>query len=230
MYYLNTIKISAPPVPVRNQGETISTEDAMKTRTFPHAVVVISIMLLASCGIESQESTFKYGLQSLDELAKRASGELKGAIAAEKARLEEGYAKFPAEEGPRGEGLGKLKMEFRAFIDETGKKLAALTAAENTTRDSASKAEFSSRLQKLAGNWQGNGMRLLIASDGTVQYERVSGGATKTISGGTVTRIGDDSFDVKVLLATTTFRLDSQPRREGAAWKMTVDGIELIRR
>jgi hypothetical protein len=189
-----------------------------------------SALFLGACGIESQESTFKYRLQTLDELAAKVPADMKAAIAAEKARFEEAYKKLPAEEGPRGEGLGKLNQDSRAFIDVTQKKIDEIAAAGDAKRQASDKAEFSARLNSLAGDWQGTGMRLIITPDGTVEYERLAGGAKKSITGGTVTRIGTDSFEVKVLVGSTTFRIDGLPRKEGAAWKMKVDGVEVVKR
>ena len=191
---------------------------------------ICTALLLASCGIESQESSFKYRLQTLDELAAKAPGDVKANITAEKARFEEAYKKLPAAEGPRGEGLGTLNQESYAFIDATRKKLEEIAGADENRRKASQKEEFSAMLSKLAGDWHGNGMRLMIADDGTVEYERLAGGVKKSITGGSVVRIGADSFDVKVLVGTTTFRIDGPPRLDGAAWKMRVDGVEVVKR
>ena len=202
----------------------------MKPLRIVCSLLAVSVFSFAACGIESQEATFKYRLQSMDELAAKAADDLKATIAAEKARYEEAYAKLPAEEDPRGEMLGRLNIESRAFITQMTKKLDELAGAEKERLQAGEKQEFAARLERLSGDWQGTGIRLLITPDGTIEYERVAGGVKKSITGGTVTRIGDNSFDVKVLLGTTTFRLDELPRRDGAYWKMKVDGIEVIRK
>jgi len=170
------------------------------------ALFSVSIFTFLTCGIESQESTFRYRLQSLDELAVKAPAEMKSDIAAAKARFEEAYKRLPAAEGSRGEGLGKLNQESRAYIDTARKKLDDIAAAFEAKRAEADKAEFASRLGKLAGDWQGTGMRLLITSDGTVEYERLAGGVKKSITGGTVTKIGADSFEVKVQIGRASCR------------------------
>ncbi len=198
-----------------------------------HTGVIFLILLaasLVSCGIEAQESTFKYRLQSLDELAAKAPEHIKVDITAAKARFEAAYAKLPVAEGPRGDGLGKLNQESRAFIDATQKKLDDIAAAGEAKRVESDKAEFATRLDRLAGDWEGIGMRLFITPDGTVEYERLAGGVKKSITGGTVTRIGTDSFDVKVLVGSATFKIDGLPRKVGATWKMKVDGVEVVKR
>ena len=194
------------------------------------AIFPVVFFTMVSCGIEAQESTFKYRLQSLDELAAKAPDDIRADITAAKARFEEAYKKLPAAEEPRGAGLGKLNQDSYAFIEATRKKLDDIASAAETKRVESDKAEFAARLGKLAGDWEGVGMRLLITPDGTVEYERLSGGVKKSITGGTVTRIGTDSFDVKVLVGSTTFKIDGLPRKEGAAWKMKVDGVEVVKR
>lgn len=199
-----------------------------------HLIMLITfftaVSFISACGIESQESTFKYRLQTLDTLAAKAPAGMKAAISAEKSRFEAAYAKLPAAEGPRGEGLGKLNQESYAFIDATQKKLDDITSAGERNRRESEEKEFTGKLAMLAGDWEGIGMRLMISGDGTVEYERLAGGVKKSITGGTITRIGPDSFDVKVLVGSTTFRIDGLPRREGAAWKMKVDGVEMMKR
>ncbi len=102
----------------------------MKPSRVMYVFCVISIFSFIACGIESQESTFKYRLQALDELSAKASGELKTVVIQEKARLEERYSKLPAEEAQRGEGLGLLNMESRDFITQITKKLDELAGGE----------------------------------------------------------------------------------------------------
>lgn len=191
---------------------------------------IIACVFFAGCGIESQESTFRYRLQSMDELAAKATGDLKANIITEKALFEEKYKKLPVDVEPRGEALGRLNQDSRTFINTMTKKLDDIAAAADAKRRKDEKAEFGTMLAKLAGNWYGAGMRLLISSDGTIEYERLAGGVKKTISGGTITRIGMDSFDVKVLVGSTTFKIDNFPHRDGADWKMKVDGVDLTRK
>ncbi len=81
------------------------------------------------------------------------------------------------------------------------------------------------------GDWRGqfpNGsMKLNISSDGGVNYERITGSNTKTISGGKISKFDGNDFEVTVLLVSTTFKVQEPPHRDGDKWKMTVDGVEL---
>jgi hypothetical protein len=45
-----------------------------------------------------------------------------------------------------------------------------------------------------------------------------------------VVKISNDSFEVKVLVASTTFRLDAPPAQKNGVWSMTVDGVELTKK
>lgn len=83
------------------------------------------------------------------------------------------------------------------------------------------------------GNWSGefpNGsMELKIGRNGSVNYERKEGGSTKSISGGTISKFDGNDFEVKVLLVSTTFKVEKPPYQDGDKWKMVVDGVELSR-
>ena len=70
------------------------------------------------------------------------------------------------------------------------------------------------------GQWNAPGMSLLITQDGSVDYKRVKGGVN-TFEG--------DNFIVGVGLWTTTFVVSKPPSEAAGRWKMTVDGVELIR-
>jgi hypothetical protein len=96
------------------------------------------------------------------------------------------------------------------------------------------------------GDWQGripNGtMKLSISKDGTVNYERKEGTAanngnsgasnekSRSISGGKISKWDGNNFEVKVLLVSTTFKVEKPPFRDGARWRMVVDGVEVSRR
>ena len=88
--------------------------------------------------------------------------------------------------------------------------------------------------QNYVGDWRGqfnNGsMKLDIASDGTVNYERKEGGSSKSISSGRITKFDGDDFEVKVLLVSTTFKVTKPPYQDGQRWKMVVDGVEVSRK
>ena len=71
-------------------------------------------------------------------------------------------------------------------------------------------------------------MSLLITQDGSVDYRRVKGGAKTSITA-PLKKFEGDNFVVGIGLWTTTFVVSKPPREEAGRWKMTVDGVELIR-
>ncbi|MGD9044617.1 MAG: hypothetical protein PVG06_12935 [Desulfobacterales bacterium] len=76
------------------------------------------------------------------------------------------------------------------------------------------------------GTWVGVGFHLTITDDGAVNYRRVKGRNTKTVTGPVKSFNGDD-FVVGVLFITTTFKVQHPPYMEGNEWLMVVDGVEL---
>jgi hypothetical protein len=78
------------------------------------------------------------------------------------------------------------------------------------------------------GDWQAKNMRLTITAAGEVHYLRVNGSARKSIDAPLKSFEGDD-FIVGVGPLTTKFVVSSPPHRDGNVWKMTVDGVEVVR-
>jgi hypothetical protein len=78
------------------------------------------------------------------------------------------------------------------------------------------------------GQWNADGMSLLITQDGSVSYKRMQKGASTSIDAPLKAFHGDD-FDVGIGPMTTTFTVSSPPHETGGVWKMTVDGVELSR-
>jgi len=76
------------------------------------------------------------------------------------------------------------------------------------------------------GTWEGVGFHLTITDDGGVNYRRVNGNLTKTVTGPVKSFEGDD-FVVGVLFLTTTFKVQHPPYMENNQWLMVVDGVEL---
>ncbi len=77
------------------------------------------------------------------------------------------------------------------------------------------------------GTWKSNEVTLTLTQDGGVNYERI-GPVNKTFKGPLKAFKGND-FVAGIWFLTTTFKVDSPPHLDGNLWKMTVDGIELIR-
>jgi hypothetical protein len=67
-----------------------------------------------------------------------------------------------------------------------------------------------------------------ILADGSCSYKRLERGATKTINAA-VKEFQGDNFVVGVGPITTTFVVSAPPHQEGKLWKMTVDGVELVK-
>jgi len=78
------------------------------------------------------------------------------------------------------------------------------------------------------GEWQSQTMALLITSDGSVKYKRLQGGMTKSIEG-PLQGFQGDNFEVGIGPVSTNFVVSAAPHEDGGKWKMTVDGVELIR-
>jgi hypothetical protein len=78
------------------------------------------------------------------------------------------------------------------------------------------------------GQWDAPGMSLLITQDGSVAYKRIKGGVSTSINA-PLKKFEGDNFVVGIGLWTTTFVVSRPPREEAGRWKMTVDGVELMR-
>ena len=70
------------------------------------------------------------------------------------------------------------------------------------------------------------GFHLAISDSGGVNYRRVNGNRSTTISGPLKNFEGDD-FIVGMLFFTTTFEVHKPPYLDGDDWFMVVDGVEL---
>jgi hypothetical protein len=80
-----------------------------------------------------------------------------------------------------------------------------------------------------AGDWRGRDMRLLITPGGRCEYSRRrEGGATSSIKA-PIIRFEGDNFVVGVGMFNTTFVVSKPPRLVDGQWRMTVDGVDLIR-
>ena len=78
------------------------------------------------------------------------------------------------------------------------------------------------------GDWRAENMRLAISPDGMVRYERKEGQKSSSVNA-PIKKFEGDNFIVGVGPFTTTFVVSKPPRNVDGAWKMTVDGVELVR-
>lgn len=78
------------------------------------------------------------------------------------------------------------------------------------------------------GEWQSREMYLLITQDGSVRYERIKGGVTKSVSG-PIRAFDGNNFIVGVPMVATTFMVSEPPHLVDNQWRMTVDGVTLVK-
>ena len=78
------------------------------------------------------------------------------------------------------------------------------------------------------GEWRAPEMRLVITREGHVEYERRRGGSSTSVNAPLLGFDGDN-FSAGLGFLRTTFIVSKPPYREGALWKMVVDGVELTR-
>ena len=78
-----------------------------------------------------------------------------------------------------------------------------------------------------AGHWSGGGVDLVIMPQGQVSYTKV--GTGKVEINGPVQAYDGEDLVVGALGITTTFDVQEPPHEVDGPWKMTVDGVELVR-
>lgn len=79
-----------------------------------------------------------------------------------------------------------------------------------------------------AGRWQGVGMDLTITPDGGVDYKRVGGSGSVSVTA-PIQKFEGDDFIVGIWFMTTRFKVDRPPFQDNGVWKMVVEGVELTR-
>jgi hypothetical protein len=192
-------------------------------RLLRSTVPALLMLTAVACGspIEQQESSYSDRQNKLDALVAKADGPTKIELTTKKADIAKRYAALPADKSARSEGLGKLNQELRAALDTYEPKVEAESK-------NASSAAFTKGLAELAGTWKGVGMEMTIAHDGGFNYEKKSGGTSKSLTG-KVTKVSGDSFEAGALGLSTTFKIDKRPYDEGGKKMMVVDGTPLTR-
>lgn len=78
------------------------------------------------------------------------------------------------------------------------------------------------------GTWTAPNMTLSITQEGRVEYRRVDGNASTSVSGPLQGFKGDD-FEVGIGPISTTFVVSSPPKSDGDGFTMTVDGVSLVK-
>ncbi len=79
------------------------------------------------------------------------------------------------------------------------------------------------------GAWSSPKMRLSIARDGNINYERHRGSTRTAIEDGPLQEFHGNDFSVGFWFISTTFVVSQPPYQTGGKWKMVVDGVELTK-
>ncbi len=82
--------------------------------------------------------------------------------------------------------------------------------------------------KEYVGNWQSEEMQLDISEKGHVDYKRVNGSSTTSVSA-PIQRFNGDDFEAGMFGFDTKFDVTEKPHEVDGSWKMTVDGVELTR-
>ncbi|HEY0489354.1 MAG TPA: hypothetical protein VGD30_07580 [Telluria sp.] len=78
------------------------------------------------------------------------------------------------------------------------------------------------------GEWVGKQMRLQIAKNGKIEYERNREGKTIDLNI-ELKGFNGNNFDAGVSVVRSTFVVSKPPHRDGNEVKMVVDGVELTK-
>lgn len=81
----------------------------------------------------------------------------------------------------------------------------------------------------LVGTWEAPQLRLAIAANGRLDYERKTTTGNVSIDA-PIQELRADGFSAGLGPLTTQFRIDRAPHVENGVWTMTVDGVVLRRR
>jgi dsDNA-specific endonuclease/ATPase MutS2 len=190
------------------------------------SLLVAVLALVASCSqLDMKEARYRNNLKDYDALIEKAAPELREVVESKKKAYEEAHAKLPSAEQERIDALVALNAQAEKEV----KELETQVEAANKERASADAQAMAAYRKSFVGTWEGDGMRLRIGDDGTVDYERKSGAVNKSLTGTSIKEFRKDSFDVSLLGVSTTFRIDQAPKQSDGAWTMTIDGAKLTR-
>lgn len=78
------------------------------------------------------------------------------------------------------------------------------------------------------GHWHGDGMRLVIRTDGHADYDRVQGNSRVSIEGNAHS-FSEKGFRIGLGPLSADFDVQRKPHLVEGRWRMTVDGVELTR-
>ena len=78
------------------------------------------------------------------------------------------------------------------------------------------------------GDWQAQGITFSVFSDGTVAYEKKTGGTSKKING-RISKFSGHDIKVSVIVTTITIDVQAPPHLVDGKWTMTVEGDEVTK-
>lgn len=82
---------------------------------------------------------------------------------------------------------------------------------------------------EFVGDWSAPGINLSLSADGDLAWRKVDEhGNTQSIIA-PLRAFTPKKFSAGLWLFSSSFKIDKPPVRDGAVWRMTVDGVELIR-
>lgn len=184
------------------------------------------VLTLGAC--KSDEGFFKAMLKDLDEEAAKADPKTKVEILKMKAELEAAFKKLPKGEG-RADAVDELGTRAYNAVNKAEEMVEEAAKTKASARAAVEQQATAEYRKPFTGVWRGDGMKLKIQADGKVGYERKKGASTRKVTG-TISDFNKSSFKVKVLVASTTFKIDAPPREEvPGVWTMTIDGAKLYK-
>ena len=78
------------------------------------------------------------------------------------------------------------------------------------------------------GVWRSENMAIMITRQGQVSYKKQDGNVSTSING-PIKQFTKDGFTVGFAFLTSEFVVNKKPLEVEGQWKMTIDGVELIR-
>ena len=115
-------------------------------------------------------------------------------------------------------------MTSRRAVLKAGLAIVAMA----TTVSACSGIPVPSDKQNYIGEWEGLGATLTITPDGGVNWKRISGSGSRSVTA-PLQNFDGANFTVGVWFITTSFNVQKPPYQEGGQWKMVVEGVELTR-
>ncbi len=82
---------------------------------------------------------------------------------------------------------------------------------------------------EFVGDWSAPGVNLSLSADGQIAWHKVDEDGSAHSIVAPLRSFSPKRFSAGLWLFSTSFEVDQPPVRDGAVWRMTVDGVELIR-